>query len=93
MLRVLLLPRQDIEERPRGADVGCEKLATSCSVVQQVFTSEMYTLGHPLSRDNFVLLSSGSFSYQLGCSVAAVSAQRPVEHVKHALQNITNALQ
>ena len=28
--------------------------------------------------------------YQLGCTVAAVSAHRLVEHVKNALQNITN---
>ena len=38
-----------------------------------------------LSRD--VLF--GSSGYQLDCTVAAVSAQHPVEHVKNALQNIT----
>ena len=36
----------------------------------------------------FVLLSFGSSGYQLGTTMAAVSAQRPVEHVKNALQNI-----
>ena len=28
-------------------------------------------------------------SYQLGCTVSAVSAQRSVEHAKNAVQNIT----
>ena len=45
------------------------------------------TVGRQLSRD--VLLTCGSSGYQMGCTVAAVSAQRPVEHVKNALQNIT----
>ena len=31
----------------------------------------------------------GSPIFQLGCRVAAASAQRPVEHVKNAQQNIT----
>ena len=43
-----------------------------------------YTLGRPLSRDVF-----GSSGCQLGCTVAAVSAQWSVKHVKNALQNIT----
>ena len=38
---------------------------------------------------HFVFFSFGSFGYLLGCTVAAVSAQQPVEHVKNALQNIT----
>ena len=46
-----------------------------------------YTVGRPLSRD--VLFSLSSSGYQLGCTVAAVSAQQPVEHVHNALQNIT----
>ena len=37
----------------------------------------------------FRLFSLRSSDYQLGCTVAAVSAQRPVEHVKNTLQNIT----
>ena len=36
----------------------------------------------------FVLLSVRSSGYKLGCTVATVSAQRPAEHVKKALQNI-----
>ena len=35
-----------------------------------------------------VLFSFGSFDYQWGCTITAVSAQRRVEHVKNALQNI-----
>ena len=38
----------------------------------------------------FCFVHFGNSSYQLGCTVAAVSAQRPVEHVKNALQNIVN---
>ena len=34
----------------------------------------------------FAVRSSG---YKMGCTVAAVSAQRSVEHAKNALQNIT----
>ena len=49
-----------------------------------------YIVGHPLSRN--VLFSFGNFSpsssYQLGCTVAAVTAQQPVEHIKTAQQNI-----
>ena len=47
----------------------------------------IYTLGRPLSRD--ILFSFRNSIYQFGCSVAAVSAQRPVEQVKNVLQNIT----
>ena len=36
-----------------------------------------------------VLFSFGSSSYQSGCTVTAVSAQKPVEYVKNNLQNIT----
>ena len=36
-----------------------------------------------------VFFSFGSSCYQLGCTVAAVSAQQQVEHVKTDLQNIT----
>ena len=35
-----------------------------------------------------VLFPFRILGYQLGCTVAAVSAQRPVEHVKYVLQNI-----
>ena len=42
---------------------------------------------HPLS--GAVLFSFVRSGYQLGCTVAAVSAQRPLEHGKNALQNIT----
>ena len=37
----------------------------------------------------FVLFSLRGFGYQLGCTIATVSAQRPVEYVKNVLQNIT----
>ena len=37
----------------------------------------------------FVLSSFGSSAFQLGCTVAAASAQRQLEHVKNDLQNIT----
>ena len=37
----------------------------------------------------FVFFSLGSSGYLLGCTIGAVSAQRQVEHVKHAIQNIT----
>ena len=43
-----------------------------------------YALGRPLIRD--VLFSFWSYVCQSGCTVAAVSAQRQMEHVK----NITN---
>ena len=43
-----------------------------------------YTMG----RDVLFCFSFGSSGYQLGCTIAAVSDQRPVEHVKNALQNI-----
>ena len=36
----------------------------------------------------FILFSLGSSGYQTGWTVSALSAQRPVEHVKNALQNI-----
>ena len=36
----------------------------------------------------FYLFCSWSSGYQLGYTVAVVSAQRPMEHVKNALQNI-----
>ena len=45
----------------------------------------MYNLGPLLIR--VILLCSG---YQLGCTIAAVSARRTAEHVKNTLQNITN---
>ena len=38
----------------------------------------------------FLLFSFGSSGYQLGCTIAVVSVQRPVEPVKNALQNIAN---
>ena len=38
----------------------------------------------------FCLFYFGSCGYQCGCTVAAVSAQRPVKHFKNALQNIAN---
>ena len=44
-----------------------------------------YNVGRRLILD--VLFCS---SYQLGCTVAAVSAQQPEEHVKNDLQNIMN---
>ena len=37
-----------------------------------------------------LLFSLRSSGYQLGCTVAAVWAQWPVEHVKNSLQNIAN---
>ena len=46
-------------------------------------------MGRPLNRDVLFVYSFGSSSYQLGCTVATVSAQQPVEHVKNSLQNIT----
>ena len=42
--------------------------------------------GASTQSPSFVCLLSSC--YQLGCTLAAVSAQRPVEHVKNALQNI-----
>ena len=47
-----------------------------------------YTVGLPLSRD-VVFFSFWSSGYQLGCTVTAALAQRPVEHVKNVLLNIT----
>ena len=43
----------------------------------------------PLSRDALCCFYICSSIYQLGCTVATVSAQRPVEHVKNNNQNIT----
>ena len=37
----------------------------------------------------FSFVFFGSYDYQFGCTVASASAQRPVEHVKNYLQNIT----
>jgi len=49
----------------------------------------MYTVWHPLSRDVLFCYLSEVSGYQLGCTVAAVSAERPVKHDKNAVQNIT----
>ena len=50
---------------------------------------KIYSVRHPLSPD-VLLFYVKSSSYQLGCTVAAVSAQWPnAEHAKHALQNTT----
>ena len=56
------------------------------SVRVAFLNSNMYNVWCPLGH---VLLSFWSSVYQLGCTVAAVSAQRPVEHFKNALKNIT----
>ena len=51
-------------------------------------TSSNYTLwGVPLSL-HVLLFSHANSGYQLGCTIAAVSAQPPGEHVKNDLQNI-----
>ena len=47
-----------------------------------------YTVGASPQSWCFVLFSFGGSSYQLGCSKAAVLAQRLVEHIKNVLQNI-----
>ena len=47
-----------------------------------------YILGRPLGRD-VCFVSFGSSGHQLGCTIAAVSAQRPVEHAIIGLKNIT----
>ena len=47
---------------------------------------KVYNVGHPLIQ----FFSFGSSGCQFGCTVAAVSAQRLVEHVKNILLNITN---
>ena len=36
----------------------------------------------------FVFLFFVSSGYQLGCTIAAISAKWPAEHVKHAFENI-----
>ena len=47
--------------------------------------------GHSLHESwCFLFFSFGSSSYQLGCTIDAVSAQRPVAHVKNVLQKITS---
>ena len=48
----------------------------------------MYTVFGLLSR-NVLFFSFVNSGFQLVCTVAAVSAQQPVEHVRNALQNIT----
>ena len=50
--------------------------------------SYIHCVAAPQSRC-FVLISVRSSAYPFGCTVSAVSAKRPMEHVKHALQNIT----
>ena len=52
-------------------------------------TNPQYTLDQSFGRDVFFSFSYGNSGYQLGCTIAAVSAQRPVEHVNNDLQNIT----
>ena len=47
--------------------------------------SQVYSIGRPLSRD--VLFSFRSSSQQLGCTIAALIAQQPLEHVKNALHH------
>ena len=42
-------------------------------------------MGRPLSCD--VLFSYRGSGYQFGCTAAALTAQRQLEHVKNALQN------
>ena len=56
-------------------------------LIKTVSATFLYTMGHPLSRD-VLLFSFGSSGYQLVCTITAVSAKRPVEHVKTVLQNI-----
>ena len=50
-----------------------------------------YTLWgvHSVPMQYFVSFFFKSSSHQFGCAVDAVSAQRPVEHVKNAIQNIS----
>ena len=57
------------------------------SVQHLIFWLSAHTAFRTLSRD--VLFSVRNSGYQLGCTVAAVSALWPVQHVKNALQNIT----
>ena len=53
------------------------------------FVNQCNTLWGVLSVTMNCFFSFGSPRYQLGCTVDAVSAQRPVEHVKNALHDIT----
>ena len=44
-----------------------------------------YIVGRPLIHDVLFYFLSEVFGYQLGCTVAAVSFQQPVEHVKNTV--------
>ena len=68
---------------PCHEDLGANRLSS--------FVCYRYTVRCPLSTQSrcFNLPSIRRSGYQLGCTIAAVSAQWPVEHVKNALQNIT----
>ena len=66
------------------------------NIIQNHFFLSRILLDHPIQcgvsphLQCFLFFSFASSGYQLGCTVATVSAQRPVEHAKNALQNITN---
>ena len=47
--------------------------------------ARVYNLGRPLIP--YVLFSNGNSGYQFGCTIGAVSAQWPVEHVKNMSNN------
>ena len=59
---------------------------------KNILTNATWTISNTLwgvhSVAMFVLFSFGSSNYQLGCIAAALSDQRPVEHVINALQKI-----
>ena len=66
------------------------------NIIQNHFFLSRILLDHPIQcgvsphSQCFLFFSFASSGYQLGCTVATVSAQRPVEHAKNALQNIAN---
>ena len=60
---------------------SCQK--NGCVIYGCVKRHPLYTVGRQLSRFCFV------FPLKLGLPVAAVSAQRAMEHVKNTLKNIT----
>jgi len=81
-----LLPKKGIKDL-------LDPPSNPCTTMNRVTTKSAALNVHCVTSPQsqcFVLFSFSNFIYQMGCRVAAISAQRPVERVKNALQNITS---
>ena len=71
---------------PLHAEMGELAFETKLNKKHDIHKHNTLWCGAPTQSQCFVMFSFRSSSYQSGCTVAALSAQRPVEHY---LQNIT----